>query len=239
MRSTFKFAAIAASATLLAGASSASATVLVATWTGTVPNGYDYTGVFGSVGSLDGDTFVVKYTYNTSVGIRETHGLAGDEVFGGPTYASYGVVASPVSATITINGHTSTSNGDNQGLAATSPSSSDFVQDVADQDDTIASGYIYNNIYSNAHGIDQPTLDTPVPLTDVLPTAFGYASIVTFNNSTGYTRDAYAYLNTETVQIGIGSVSAIPEPAAWALMLSGLGFIGGGIRGRRRAASLA
>lgn len=37
----------------------------------------------------------------------------------------------------------------------------------------------------------------------------------------------------------IGNVAAVPEPASWALMLSGFGLIGGAIRRRRAAVSFA
>jgi hypothetical protein len=231
MKSTFKFAAIAASAMLLAGASAASANVLVATWTGTVSDGYDSTGVFGSVGSLDGDTYVAKYTYNTSVGLRETDLPYYDEVYGGSTYGSVGPDASPVSATITINGHTATSNGEYQGTAITEPYYSYWLEQVAEQDNETGYSVIVNQAYYG----DQVTLETSVPLTDVSYDSDGFFQIEINDDADIYTSEAYANLSPETLQIG----SAVPEPAAWALMLSGLGFIGAGIRARRRAAALA
>ncbi|WP_255602222.1 PEPxxWA-CTERM sorting domain-containing protein [Polymorphobacter megasporae] len=61
-------------------------------------------------------------------------------------------------------------------------------------------------------------------------TQYGYADF------TGSNLHGYRVETTPGASVAIGSV---PEPAAWALMISGFGFVGAGMRSRRAVAAAA
>jgi hypothetical protein len=80
-------------------ASPARADVLVV-YTGTVSSGADQTGVFGPSGSsLDGDSFMVTYVFDPTLG--NTYSSSTENYAEGGTYL--GVENPAISATITIN----------------------------------------------------------------------------------------------------------------------------------------
>lgn len=87
---------------------SADATVLTATYTGSVFDSYDETGVFGyAATSLDGSHFRLTFTYDTLKGVRET-GSNRDVLKGGFLYDFLSPIphSSPMlSVVMTINGH--------------------------------------------------------------------------------------------------------------------------------------
>ena len=96
----------------------------------------------------------------------------------------------------------------------------------------------------NAGVVDSPffvtTGSTPAAGTTVASSVFGqFGSGVTATLAAGtYT----LYVPTTEVGEALGgtvSVAAVPEPAAWALMLVGFAGIGGAIRRRSSLASLA
>src|ERR1700687_869903 len=96
-----KLVSIVAGVAMLGGVSQASAAIMDVTYTGTVYQGTDTLGVFGG-GSLVGLSWVATYTYDTSLGYRDTT-TNHDNVWGGPYYGS--TSTSPVlSSMITING---------------------------------------------------------------------------------------------------------------------------------------
>jgi len=66
-------------------------------------------------------------------------------------------------------------------------------------------------------------------------TATGSFSASAVKNSDG-TQNTPTY-NVGSVGVPIGSASAAPEPASWALMLIGIGGVGATLRGKRRKAS--
>ncbi len=228
MNSIIRLAAVAAGVSLVAGASAAPAAVLVATWTGIVASGHDDTGVFGAIGNLAGDAYVVRFTYDTSIGYRDNSLPAYDLVFGGSDYG----YAPPVSATVTINGQTVSINGGFESDAITKPTlpKVDFFSKYTHNDANID---IQTNIemYDQAD-VHQATLETPVALTTLSGAQAGNFNWFVYDYNLGLkTGQAAATLNGGTLQI-----SAVPEPAAWALMVTGLGLMGGRLRRRRFAA---
>lgn len=60
---------------------------------------------------------------------------------------------------------------------------------------------------------------------------FGLPDAYSFNGSSGFYAD-----NSGSLQV---SVSGVPEPSSWALMIAGLGLIGGMLRSRRKTCLLA
>ena len=68
-----------------------------------------------------------------------------------------------------------------------------------------------------------------------------FPNVTTFNTLTG---NKFAVLDGVTKNAYLGSfditaVSAVPEPATWAMLLLGFGGIGVMLRGRRKALALA
>ena len=225
MHALSKFAVGAAGIAALLAASAASASVFVATYTGTVYDSHDYTGVFGGAGSsLDGDAFTAKYVYDTAVGYRYTPGNW-DQIYGGSSYG----VPSPVNATISINGITQVIAGNYSGEAyAQSGKLSEYVEDHNLSNTRNA---LFNEAFPSGGG---PNLELTVPLTGA--TGDGYFQFVNYDPITGvYTTDSIGQFTNETVQVQ----TVVPEPSSWALMLIGFSGLGAALRSNRRTATAA
>ena len=212
-------------------AASADAAILVATYTGTVSDGYDQTGVFGAAGaSLTGDSYVAKYTFDTTKGVDYNDLPAFEELYGGSAYGT----SSPVSATIIINGHTQLIEGNYLGQALTEPHYY-YPYNVVEHASInynygVGNIFTYNYINNYLSNIPQPTVTSTVPLTNSDEVS-GSLQIDTYNYNTN-TQSEYAYASFDgagTVQIG-----GVPEPATWAVMLLGFGGVGASIRNQRR-----
>jgi hypothetical protein len=87
-----------------------------------------------------------------------------------------------------------------------------------------------------------PTTGSPEAGTLLATSAFGLSPVVTGNWGVG---DYYVNILPSEITVG-GEVvsgsfqnSAVPEPATWAMMLIGVGLIGGGLRLARRSDELA
>ena len=128
----------------------ASASVYLATYTGTVIGGYDGSGVFGKPDtSLSGDSFVARFTYNTSVGVRGTNPGVSDNLYGGAVFS----LPSAVSATLEISGVTRSIAGYYSGVATAQPG---LVFDtVEDYPGHVTHGYVdnYLSVYAQSPSI--------------------------------------------------------------------------------------
>ncbi|HPU16074.1 MAG TPA: PEPxxWA-CTERM sorting domain-containing protein [Polymorphobacter sp.] len=229
----FRLLAAATAAAGLLAAMPAAAVVKIAKYTGTVLYGNDQTGVFAAPGSdLTGYSWVATYTYDRSLGgIQSTDGVNYDYSYGGP---GYGVAGSPVlSSTITINGVTKSVSGTYAGLVytTTSPGVEHYAQDYSD--DGVTRRDNYNHNIGNPAGAPA-SLDQnfgPVAGTGT----YGVVQWTTFDYAAGsFTEFAYVALNADTVY-SVGN--AVPEPASWALMITGFGMVGGALRRRRIVAT--
>ena len=208
----------------LMASSAASAKIMVATWTGTVSSGSDVTGVFGPANSsLNGDTFTVKFTYDTDLGTRLTSPGVSDEVEGGSLYG----VPSPLMATLTINGIPKTIAGIYQ--AALGQDDTTYVEDIAYDVYVTNNTQFLNFVDLRAYvpGVPLNIEDSFAPI--AVNSYSGHFQLYSYNgNSTFY--QASGALTNDTYEI---QPLAVPEPAAWVLMLTGLSL--GGAMLRRRA----
>jgi hypothetical protein len=92
--------------------SPAAADMVTITYSGTVRDGFDQLGVFGTANtSLTGDPYTAVYFFNTAVGLNVS--VPGfPQIFGGPGTAANGQPSPALGALITINSH---SKGDDDG----------------------------------------------------------------------------------------------------------------------------
>lgn len=210
---------ITAAAAVMLGAAPAAAVVKVATYSGTLASGQDRTGVFGPAGGdLGGAAFVASFTYDKALG--------GSQSTDGSTYQySFGGVAdgngSPiVSASITINGFTKALIGDYYGVAytTTSPFTEHYAVDYVDTPQL----FVHSWVYIDGHPVDAPwSLDQdfgPAPVSG----ASGHFTIYRYDYTTAQGEWADGIFDSTATYW----VHGVPEPASWALMIAGFGFIG-------------
>lgn len=227
--STLRMFAASVAAAALFVAMPAAAVVKIATYSGTVSNGFDSTGVFGVANTdLTGASWVAVFTYDKLLGGLLVSGVGFDESYGGGGYGQVG--ESPVTnVAVTINGVTRSIVGDwaSHAVTATSPAVAHYSEDLIDTDVT----YMVHFISLNAAPQGAPaSLDK------------NFAPVATRldNSTTGWfaydyasgnlTENATAILDGDAV---FSVASQAPEPASWALMIAGFGMVGGALRARR------
>jgi hypothetical protein len=107
-----KLIGVALAASVLIGPATASATIMQATFTGTVvtsdPNGtgpaFDWAGIFGPPNTpLNGDAYTATFLYDTTVGVAYTTPLAA-VIDGGPSGWGSSLQSPSLGAVLTING---------------------------------------------------------------------------------------------------------------------------------------
>jgi len=228
--------------TALAAATPANATaVRVANYIGTLGSGLDQTGIFGAPQvSLIGVPYIVSYTYDTSLGQRTTDPGVSDKLVGG---ASYGVATSPIlDTTLTIKGVTVHIGSNYRGQAETFENpvahGTEYVEFDVDGTTLLAHAFAYS--YTEIAG-------APTDLDEFFPPTFfssNFASftfdIYRFDPSTGSQAIAWGGGSKGvTYYVGAPLSSSAPEPASWALTIVGFGLVGGTLRRRACAPSLA
>jgi PEP-CTERM motif len=236
--------AVATALAVSLAASSASADVVVVTYTGVVlTNSYDVTGVFGFPDNTDigGQSYTATYVFNTALG----------DVFSSPStnFAKggtlYGFVSPALRATLTINGVTVSIGvpnynaqiyGQNEGTTSAEQAVAQNMEGVAGIG-VYTYNYVDNEVHSNTGNlpasITTPFTYTVNPMTDYATQDFQFE---TYNYNTD-TFEAYAdgQLSAETL-----TVTVVPEPSTWALMFIGFGGLGfAAYRKRRPAISIA
>lgn len=203
----------------------ATAGVKQAVWTGTIASGFDTAGIFGAAGTdLGGFSYTAVFRYDPSLGIRFTtaeYDIAyGGSVYGAPTPMSY--------AAITINGVTRTIQTGNQDDVATNPAVGAATQIRYDYD--VAGETRTDFLRLDGFIPGWPSLDDNLSAT-VVPGSSGSLMLINAPIYAPYQpNDAWADLgNYKTF-----TVTDVPEPASWMLMIAGFGLTGLGLR--RRAA---
>ncbi len=92
--------------------------------------------------------------------------------------------------------------------------------------------YFDNVLFPSGTGLSEPGL---VVSTAALTYNFGYSGgyyAISTDGSTHINSHGQTVFNTK-FSVGDGSLSAVPEPASWAMMLAGFGLVGGAMRRRR------
>lgn len=235
-----KFAlALAATASIIAFSSPVSAASWLITYKGHVTNGYDATGEFGTAGAtLDGQAFTAVYKLVEKTGAIIVH----EPNFSTITGTFYDG-NNPLSANVTIKGLTVFFTGDIFNSFSTASQSDNFldydavshdVQDSENSSSQFVNNHINNYISSNVNNIVNSSdyrqnLNYQTQFGD---TSYGYFAVGTYDFSNGMSvHDVYATLYNDSVTIS--PLNAVPEPASWALMITGFGLLGAAARGRR------
>jgi PEP-CTERM motif len=214
-------------------AAPAAATLVGVTYWGTVFDGYDVTGVFGTAGAnLDGDSYVAHYVFDTTQG--DTYSSATyNYAYGG---SAYGVASPLVSASVTINGNSVSIVGDyyaqidgynDGGFSEQFHLAEHYTNDGI----TVTNNYNDDSIWSNSGAI--PSSLTKPFTYNVAPGdgTYSYVLISTYDYATG-NYDTYTYADASLTRLTVGPVGSVPEPSTWAMMM--LGFAGLGFAAWRR-----
>jgi hypothetical protein len=198
----------------LATVPNASAAIVDVTYTGIVTSGTDPTGTFGTVGgSYIGDTYVASFQFDTNVG----------QLLNTPTttYASGYLGTGPaISSSVTVNGVTLNQDLTNSYYSYTyaTNNGSDFSQH-------------FDTAYSNSAASSHATVsasDTSIP-----PSIAATFTLNAGPDTTGYMNYIDTNLGTDIEANFVSlTVSAVPEPSTWAMMI--LGFAGIGLMTYRR-----
>ena len=206
-----KSAALACAALGALLSTSAFADIVTETYTGTVSNGLDATGLFGSKNAdLSGLTYTATYVFDTAVP-GAAHNSPGATFF---TYGG-GVNTPAVSAAMTINGHTFTTNGLGHAELDASNMSSGSFQTYAQAN--AAFGSQFDNFLE--------TQDPAAPYPTSLSSPFTYTYLAVGTSSAYGTFKIgldQLFLSPTTVTL----TAAVPEPSTWAMMILGLAGVG-------------
>jgi hypothetical protein len=200
-----KIAAAVAIAVIL-GPAAAGATDMSGSFAGTITNGTDTTGVFGTPNAvLDGDPVTGTFVYDTTLF---------SQVVAGSTNTATGTGLGALTVTLTINGHSHT--------FTDNTSSSVFLDDAASE-------VTYQNADSASGVAENFFLDAEDPITPFVPSTSltdGYSTSDAFLSSNG----SFAIIDPGATAGGaftIGTLSVtqefpVPEPVSASLLVAGL-----------------
>lgn len=228
----------------LLSAMPAMATVVQATFSGTVSSGTDALGLFGAAGgNLAQTSAQMSFRFDTSLGAPVSDPFAVDGVWGGSMLGS----ATPMlDATVTIGGVSITSDATRFGYAAllADPSFGQSEQFQA-RGSAVAQGQTYATQISALFygpGFSLPLhLDAPYTLTNLAAMAgqpnsqvFGDASF-TFCPTTGNCLSTHPYFNWTNFSVAPVVTAAVPLPASGLLLVAAVGGAGA-VRRQRKVA---
>ena len=228
-----KLAGWALGAALAACASGASATILDVTYSGVVAAGSnDVLGLFGG-GPLDGDAFSVSYAFDTTKGSLSVLGtgysLTGGSFLGGPTPS-----AGP--ATVTINGHALSVDGGgvDDALGVDRSGMTTLMVSFIPSGPHLTTQYILDNTIAGYTLPFAPSSNMSMPFSATGNSHVAYFAVFAPGGALAeqVLFDAKSPTRVDVTVPG----SAVPEPFAWAMMLTGFAAIGAALRtGRGRA----
>jgi len=220
-------------------ATQASATIIDVVYTGTINSGgTDTGGIFNNnVGiasnAYSGTSFTAEFKFDTTLGanLNTTQSPLYNGNIGGTNWA--GQPTSPgIFATVTINGVTSSSY-ESYFLNYTNTGYSQIAHYAANYNPYAANGAHFQSLAGEIQRFD--TSLSSLPLTGPISYTFGAGDSgqLYFDESTyanNYTEQTY--INATIATLTVSSVSAVPEPSTWAMMI--LGFVGVGFMAYRR-----
>jgi hypothetical protein len=228
---------------LLALAGSASATVMTISYTGTF-SGDDFAGIIGFAGvHFDDTAFTASFTYDTGKGSLNDFGGAAQYLQGG---SAIGAEPAVTSALLTVGGHTTDLTQTFNGTAETygpaySASFSSRVAGQFEEDSTTSFStgdtFGYLNFYLGGYGAAPARLDQAW---EGAVDGYGNLSAGVYDaNGAGGPTISLNFTPTFVQVRSVGAGAAVPEPASWAMMLTGLFGLGGAVRLSRRRTSAA
>lgn len=227
---------------LSAAAVPASATVMIATFQGTVLYGFDATGEFGQAQTdLTHMSYVATFTYDTALAQLAYDGPLGQYTYGGtnPNYA--GASVSPyLDATFTLGGVTKDfgPGGYEMALEAANFGTMGLFWNHVVDTETTATQTSYSYLDNTLYSLDVPksftTPFTGTPSGGSSNFTSGAMLIQVDEAGVGRTHDAYAYLTP--LSVTVAAAGAVPEPQTWALLLAGFFGVGTVLRRSREKA---
>lgn len=236
MRTNLLAAAFAAGALATGGPAAAAKYVL--TYQGVVASGFD-SGLFGIVGDLAGQDFTAVYTIDTATpGATLLTGAGTSDLRGSGA-------ASPVSATLTINGVTRTfgalsgvvyeMDGPTSGFGLDSQTAgardSETICASPGVDCVTYERSLFFGVGSFGQDLSDGDVTTPPPGATYTPSDFAFGSFSDYQVvEPGNPQSTRA---SATFRFQNLTVAAVPEPSAWALMIMGFGATGAALRRRR------
>ena len=223
---------------LLTLAGSASAAVMTITYTGTF-SGDDFAGVIGVPGvHFDDRAFTASFTYDTASGTLSDYAGDGQFLQGG---AAIGAEPAVTSALLRVGGQTTDLTQTYNGTAETYGPDYNlpFSSRVAGQFEENATAsfstgdtFGYLNFYLGGYGT------APARLDEAWEGAIdGYGSLsagVYDANGGGGPTISLSFAPTFVQVRNLDVAAAVPEPASWAMMLTGFFWLGGAVRLSRR-----
>jgi hypothetical protein len=220
-------------------ATSANATMVDVTWTGTISSGNDRTGIFGGARGEDFDLagfgYTAVYRFDTDLG-----SFSGDathqKLIGGTSFGNGTLVSPAISATIAINGVTVSVGSDVLGsyFRRSEPASGGFTGIGIFETSVIASSDTppgVDEIFNRVSRSDDELLPS-VSLIEPYARTFGAGDNVTNSNFQKFDGGQLVAANLEPTSV---TVAAVPEPSTLALMIAGLGVLGAWRKPRSRA----
>jgi hypothetical protein len=236
------FAGAVAALAVFGIASPSSAEIVDVTFTGTVLNDIDVTGMFGIVdisgnvtsgstgGFYAGKGFAVTYVVDTSLG-NAVNTPTEQSVTGGSA-ASPAVATQPIlSASVTVNGFTQTIvNPKFFGqLKASAPTAFNFFSSLSAAAQINTSGIFGNSVEASINFASlTPSINAPLSYFQANDDAeFSYGF-----EETGSTFFDTSFFGVITGVVVADAAPAVPEPSTWAMMI--LGFAGIGFMAYRR-----
>jgi hypothetical protein len=229
-----KIFALACAAMALLTASPVAALVRTVTYSGQFASGLDVTGIFLPAGSdLSGHAYAAAFTYDTNLGSIRSATATYDIIYGGD---GFGGVSPLIDATLSINGTTRHVSGSSSAVFRTIEAeaiTSSAIHQVE------SNGIQYSGHIAGAGNASTAaaSLDSNVAASPFGSTTFGAGSFQFYVYDLGasqYLERAYGnFASTGTFSVTGG----VPEPASWAMLITGFGLTGTALR--RRAKSIA